>query len=1024
MMKKRIIGMFMALMCFSGSVSAAGGGIAIGDTNKEILFTGSATEHNLLLSSSGVVTAWGNNTSGQCGAEVCDESTYNYIDFDTDSKIVQVAAGNNFSLALDESGTVWGWGSNDQYQLGITRPTDTPDYPTYFITPQKCSGNAAYIAAGDNFSVVLHEDGRVFLSGNNQAHQLIRFPDVLGHQPEIVKIAAKANNILALDADQVIYNWHAGEDDPKVVAHVEDGRVVDLAASKESGVYITEEEGSYKVYTFGTNLHYQLGMADRDIVAETPECVLTIPDAEGKSVVLNTGLYSTFIDVFDTLSRTDEIEEYCFGTGCYYMSEAVDDYGIYYEGFEENVIKEPARRRVKHQVIAAGNDRNMAYRFDDAIELFGNEEPPEVKPIIEPVSANETMYEYQYENSAYQSYNVNFVKLNQEAFEAAGENYAYWEYVNEHSFHAKIKDFIGGIGNIRYNPKLSVINLGTDLTGENRIIGTMGPSVWNFDNYDTFFKAEQQEIMHGEENGSVIHVRALLNSQAMGEPMDLNIPPDVKIFYTAPGEITENTELGIYLYGLPDGTEGRIENISGNTFDIILNGNSTADLDYDLQIGICYVYASELSSQKGVVGDYDLNNALVYAADTFVDGAVIQPTENTPEKMTVAADLTKGRESGQTVAITLEGGTFNRELNVGNWSIVGSDELAVSSVERIDANHAELILSGNSADKYTDTDFWVMCTGEEYSDSRVYDAESGSYFNEPLTSDNSVTAKKQKRSSGGLLSGSALAKPTANINSGEVAAGTLIELSAASGAEIYYTTDGTAPTVESTLYTEPIVINDDVTIQYIAVSGTKKSDVQTSVYTVKKAAIKLKDNSSEIKYIEVPAGEGIGPDEAMTRYEILSALDKLFDIEDMGIQSDFTDVAPEYSDIINKFTGAKLIEGYPDNTFRGDAGITRAEFVKILCDMLKPAQDGTEYFSDVSGHWAEQYINSFYQLDLIKGYPDGTFKPDNSITRAEAITILNKVAEIEGIQPEDDFIPDVSDSHWAYETIYAAVKMK
>lgn len=162
----------------------------------------------------------------------------------------------------------------------------------------------------------------------------------------------------------------------------------------------------------------------------------------------------------------------------------------------------------------------------------------------------------------------------------------------------------------------------------------------------------------------------------------------------------------------------------------------------------------------------------------------------------------------------------------------------------------------------------------------------------------------------------------------------------------------------------------------------------------------------------------------MTRYEILSALDKLFDIEDMGIQSGFTDVAPKYSDIVNKFTGAKLIEGYPDNTFKGDAGITRAEFVKILCDMLKPAQDGTEHFSDISGHWAQRYINSFYQLDLIKGYPDGTFKPDNSITRAEAITILNKMAKIEGIQPEDDFIPDVSDSHWAYKTIYAAVKMK
>lgn len=1024
-MKKRLISTIIILMCFSGSVFAAGGGIAIGDTSREVLFTGSASEHNLLLSSGGVVTAWGNNTSGQCGVEACDESTYNYIDFDTDSKIVQVAAGNNFSLALDETGTVWGWGSNAKHQLGIVPPTDTPDYPTYFITPQKCAENVKDIAAGDDFSIILNNDGTVYWSGYNQTHKKMDFPDVLGYKPEIAKIAVKANNILALDEDNVVYNWRAGDEQPNVVAHIESGSIIDIAAGKESGVYIAEEEENYKVYTFGENLNYQLGIADNNIILEEPECILTIPDASEKRVVLNTGLYSTFVDVFDALSRTDEIDEYCFGTGCYYMSGAIDDYGAYYEGFEEDIIKEPVLRRVNHQVIATGNSRNIAYRFDDSIEIFGNEEPLEIKPIVEAIFDVGTMYEYQYNDSEYQSYNVNFVKLNKEAFDAGGENYIYWEYVNEHSFNAKIKDFIGGVRNSSWNTKLGIINLGTNITGENRIIGTIGASIWNFDSYDTYFKSEKQEILHGEEDGSTIRVRAILDSPNMKVPEDLNIPADVKVFYTAPGIITESTELGIYLYGLPYGTVGSVENISENTFDIVLTGNSDADLDCDLQIGICYIYGQGLSSQSGVIGDYDLYDTRICVADTYIDGAVIKSIENTPEKMTAEAELTKGKENGRIVTVTLEGGTFAGELDANNWNIVGSDEIKVSSVRRIDDYRAELVLSGNSADKYTDTDIQIICTGEEYSDSREYDEESGNYYNKTLTSDNSITLVKQVRSTvGGSLGGSKLAKPSADINSGEVAYGTSVELSAIPGAKIYYTTDGTVPNDKSMLYSEPIVVRENMTIKYIAVLGAKKSDVQTASYTVKKASIKLKDNSSEIKYIEVSAGEKIKPDEAMTRYEILSALDKLFDIEDVNIQSGFADVAFEYQEIVSRFAGARLIEGYPDNSFRGDVGITRAEFVKILCDMLKPVQDGTKHFSDISGHWAEEYINRFYQLNLIEGYPDGTFKPDNTITKAEVITILNRAAKIKGVQINDNFIPDVSNEHWAYEDIYAAVKFK
>lgn len=60
------------------------------------------------------------------------------------------------------------------------------------------------------------------------------------------------------------------------------------------------------------------------------------------------------------------------------------------------------------------------------------------------------------------------------------------------------------------------------------------------------------------------------------------------------------------------------------------------------------------------------------------------------------------------------------------------------------------------------------------------------------------------------------------------------------------------------------------------------------------------------------------PDYAMARYEILSALNKLFDIENIGQKSTFSDVTDAYAAVVDLFVGADIIEGYPDNTFRGD----------------------------------------------------------------------------------------------------------
>ena len=77
-------------------------------------------------------------------------------------------------------------------------------------------------------------------------------------------------------------------------------------------------------------------------------------------------------------------------------------------------------------------------------------------------------------------------------------------------------------------------------------------------------------------------------------------------------------------------------------------------------------------------------------------------------------------------------------------------------------------------------------------------------------------------------------------------------------------------------------------------------------------------------------------------------------------------------------------------------------------------------FTDIKGHWAEEYINSFVELKYILGYPDGTFKPDNNISRAEFVVIINRIIKLSADPTKN--LTDVDDTHWAYNEITIATK--
>ena len=135
-----------------------------------------------------------------------------------------------------------------------------------------------------------------------------------------------------------------------------------------------------------------------------------------------------------------------------------------------------------------------------------------------------------------------------------------------------------------------------------------------------------------------------------------------------------------------------------------------------------------------------------------------------------------------------------------------------------------------------------------------------------------------------------------------------------------------------------------------------------------------------------------------------------------------------YSDEINYAVAKGFIKGYSDGTFKPNQAITRAEFAQMISVFVKNGYPGTGSFKDVKGHWASDAISALYGNKNIKGYSDGTFKPDQKLTRAEAVTILNSVfgrntkstsfANVSeaGLKR----FSDVAKSHWAYYEILDA----
>lgn len=179
-------------------------------------------------------------------------------------------------------------------------------------------------------------------------------------------------------------------------------------------------------------------------------------------------------------------------------------------------------------------------------------------------------------------------------------------------------------------------------------------------------------------------------------------------------------------------------------------------------------------------------------------------------------------------------------------------------------------------------------------------------------------------------------------------------------------------------------------------------------------------------YMSGEAGARFYPDRAMTRAEMAQVLYNLLASYPPVTGGSFSDVSDSawYATAVNTLVELDVLSGYEDGTFRPNNAVTRAEFVTAVCKCFDNLSTGSAGFSDVSGHWAEGFINQAVAEDWISGFPDGTFRPDESIQRCQVTAILNKALERTGSgfaadAGTQEFV-DVPSSHWAYEHIAEA----
>lgn len=264
--------------------------------------------------------------------------------------------------------------------------------------------------------------------------------------------------------------------------------------------------------------------------------------------------------------------------------------------------------------------------------------------------------------------------------------------------------------------------------------------------------------------------------------------------------------------------------------------------------------------------------------------------------------------------------------------------------------------------------------------------------------------------------------PQANPESGVIPEGTMITLTNKNmdDDKVYYTIDGTTPNLNSLMYNK---------------IAKRWWSARADVLGLYNPPIGPINENTIIKAITI--GPGKKDSEVVTfSYEIEDTLsengtENVVDNQIDDNQKDDTSVIPEpkdndtevkilsdtkthwAKDNISKLIATGSVSGYPDGTFKPDQTITRAEFASILCNVFKFESKGSKTFNDTKEHWANDNIAKAAAAGVVSGYNDETFGPNDLITREQMAVMIARAVNLELVVEEINFDDSDNISGWA-----------
>ena len=212
-------------------------------------------------------------------------------------------------------------------------------------------------------------------------------------------------------------------------------------------------------------------------------------------------------------------------------------------------------------------------------------------------------------------------------------------------------------------------------------------------------------------------------------------------------------------------------------------------------------------------------------------------------------------------------------------------------------------------------------------------------------------------------------------------------------------------------------------------TNTSKNS-RITVYNAEAAVPALFTDNHYAYIVGGPDGT-VRPNDSMTRAGVATIFFRLLkdSVRDANLLTGctYTDVPDGHwaNTAISTMTGLDIVRGYDAAAFGPGDSITRAQFAAICARFDTGKSNGSRTFSDIKGHWAKAYIERAAELGWISGFQDGTFRPDAYITRAQAVTMINRMLNRLPEDPSDllpgmNVWPDCGPGDWFYLAIQEA----